>query len=261
MGLTKIEWTDYSFNPWWGCVKVSMGCEHCYAETFSKAKGWKVWGRENLKRFFPAGGAHWEEPMKWNRKAVFEGIRKRVFCASMADVFEIDPNVNEARDRLFKLIEATPMLDWLLLTKRPQNMIGLAPKSWSQGWPSNVVAMTSIENQLAADRRIPELLKVPAKRFGLSMEPLLEQVTLMRSTDLFDKPLGGFEPLEKISWVIVGGESGHAYRPFNPDWARLIRDLCRLYKVPFFMKQLGGTYGRKDIDLFPDDLKIREFYK
>jgi len=114
---SKIEWTHHTFNPWWGCVKVSPGCEHCYAEAFAKRVGKKVWGAQSDRRFF--GDPHWREPLKWHDEAVITGERRRVFCASMADVFEDRDELIPHRIRLFQLIANTPKLDWLLLTKRP----------------------------------------------------------------------------------------------------------------------------------------------
>jgi protein gp37 len=189
---SKIEWTDHTFNPWWGCVKVSPACEHCYAETFSKRVGQKVWGTKAPRRFF--GDKHWNEPLKWNAAAAAAGVRARVFCASMADVFEDREDLTPHLARLLKLIHETPNLDWLLLTKRPENWserIGriVAPKNdmdllmWIYNWgmgtpPQNVWIGTTVENQEYADRRIPELLKIPARVRFLSVEPMLGPVDL-----------------------------------------------------------------------------------
>ncbi|HEY2512934.1 MAG TPA: DUF5131 family protein, partial [Polyangiaceae bacterium] len=114
---SKIQWTDHTFNPWWGCQRVSPGCEHCYAEAFAKRTGHGVWGPTAQRRFF--GEAHWKEPLKWNEAAKRSGQRARVFCASMADVFEDRWELEPHRARLAGLIRVTPHLDWLLLTKRP----------------------------------------------------------------------------------------------------------------------------------------------
>lgn len=164
MENSKIEWTTHTFNPWWGCVKVSAGCEHCYAETFSKRTGHSIWGpaKTTSRRLFT--DKHWAEPLKWNETAQQAGERHRVFCASMADVFEDHPQVIDARQRLFELIDRTPYLDWLLLTKRPENIRRLWPFGWYDDqytWP-NIWLGTSVENQIAADTRIPHLLGIPA---------------------------------------------------------------------------------------------------
>ena len=121
---SKIEWTDHTFNPWWGCEKVSPGCAHCYADAFAKRLGHgttrpKLWGPGSERKV--ASEAMWREPIKWNRSAEKAGKRARVFCASMADVFEDRPDLLVPRARLFRLVAATPHLDWLLLTKRPEN--------------------------------------------------------------------------------------------------------------------------------------------
>ena len=102
-----IEWTDHTFNPWWGCARVSPACEHCYAETFSKRLGKNIWGVKADRRLF--GDDHWHKPLQWNRKVAKKNERKRVFSGSMCDVF--DKNAPEgARDRLWALIRETPML-------------------------------------------------------------------------------------------------------------------------------------------------------
>lgn len=219
---SAIEWTDHTFNPWWGCTKVSPGCVNCYAETFSNRYKYDVFGPRKSRRTF--GEGYWQEPIKWNRQAAQLGERKRVFCASMADVFEHNPRIEAEREKLWSLIEETPMLDWLLLTKRPENMRRFAP--WENEWPRNVWAMTSVENQELAQKRIPILLEVPAVVRGLSVEPLIGPVDL--------------EPwLENIQWVIVGGESGQGARQMKPDWVRNLRDQCTTAGVPFFFKQWG----------------------
>lgn len=237
MGIeTEIAWTDSTFNPWWGCFKISAGCKNCYADTFAKRVGLKVWGQDAEHRRF--GDKHWREPEKWNRAAERDGRRQRVFCASMADVFEGRNEDADDRARLFALIEATPHLDWLLLTKRPQNMIALAPDRWRGGWPPNAWAGTTVEDQNCGDERVPELLKVPAQIRFLSMEPLIAPV-IFRGRHWFDQTAdfmrGG------ISWAIVGGESGHGARPFDVAWARSIRRYCDEAGVAYFFKQAGAT--------------------
>ena len=178
---SKIEWTHHTFNHWWGCIKVSPGCEHCYAETLSKRYGHSIWGPAKTTQRRTFGEKHWVEPLKWDRLAQVSGERKRVFCASMADVFEDHPQLPSEREKLWALIEQTPMLDWLLLTKRPENVNRMLPDMWELGGlPSNIWIGTSVENQEQADKRIPELLKVPARVRFLSCEPLLGPVDLSR---------------------------------------------------------------------------------
>lgn len=245
---SKIEWTDHTFNPWWGCTRVSPGCVHCYAETFDKRVHGKEkahWGVSAGRRFF--GDKHWNEPLKWNAKAGAEGIRRRVFCASMADVFEDRPELVEPRARLFALIEATPGLDWLLLTKRPENMERLARDVWPDEWPPNVWAGCTVEDQQRADERILELVSVPAAIRFLSCEPLIGPVDLRRWLEI-DRLIdskewerSGFRP--EIDWVICGGESGHGARPMDPEWARSLRDQCQAAGVAFLFKQWGEHDG------------------
>ena len=172
---SRIEWTHHTFNPWWGCVKVSAACDHCYAETWAKRLGADVWGPKTERRFFT--DAHWKEPLRWNREASEAGERRRVFCASMADVFENRPDLIAPRARLLALIEQTPHLDWLLLTKRIHLVQKLLPKGYEL--PSNVWLGTTVENQDSADKRIKYLLKfkTPSVRF-LSCEPLLGPVDI-----------------------------------------------------------------------------------
>ena len=151
------------------------------------------------------------------------GKRSRVFCASMADVFEDNSALDAEREKLWRLIETTPMLDWLLLTKRPENMTRMTP--WKK-WPENVWAMTSVENQKEAESRIPILLDVPASILALSVEPLIGPVDLKRWID-------------KIDWVIVGGESGKNARPMEIEWVRRVRDQSLASNTAFFFKQWG----------------------
>lgn len=263
---SKIEWTDHTFNPWWGCVKISTGCAQCYAETMSKRFGhW--WGVDAERRFFNA--KHWAEPHKWNRQAEKNGVRAKVFCGSMCDFLErhsnpqIDALLNGTRIKLGRLILSTPHLTWLMLTKRLENFLALASKF---GWvdnpggfvgnidiPNNVWLGTSVENQATADKRIPELLKIPAKIRFLSVEPMLGPVSIWPwiTNPTLAASMHQTQPM--IDWAIVGGESGSNKRPFNPDWARSIRDQCKEAGVPFFMKQIDK------VQPVPDDLMIREF--
>lgn len=222
---SSIEWTHHTFNPWWGCVKVSPACTHCYAETWAKRVGQKLWGPRSKRRFF--SDEHWRAPVKWNAEAEVLGARHRVFCASMADVFEDRPELASHRARLFRLIESTPHLDWLLLTKRPEHAPGLARRAgWSGAWPRNVWAGTTVENQEYAAERIPHLLEIPAKVRFLSCEPLLGPVDL-----------GGW--ISSLDWVIAGGESGGKSRPMAPEWPRGIRDQCVAAGIAFHFKQWG----------------------
>jgi protein gp37 len=224
---SSIEWTDHTFNPWWGCSKVSPACDNCYAELWAKRMGHQVWGSAAGRRFF--SDAHWHEPLTWNEDARIARLRKRVFCASMADVFERRSELHAQRERLWKLIEATPWLDWLLLTKRPQNIQPMVP--WSLKWPANVWLGTTIETQMYAEKRLPFLLKNGSVVRFLSCEPLLGPLDL---THWFRK-----NGLHSIDWVIAGGESGPRSRPMHPDWAGNILRQCQKANVPFHFKQWG----------------------
>lgn len=223
---SKIEWTHHTFNPWWGCAKVSPACRYCYAETWAKRVGSQVWGKQSPRRFFT--DKHWKEPLRWNEDALVSKERPRVFCASMADVFERRSDLEEPRWRLWKLIEQTSNLDWLLLTKRPQNVIPMTP--WGAEFPSNVWVGTTVENQTWAKKRIPFLVKIPARVRFLSCEPLLSAIDL--------KPFFG-ERGRGIDWVIAGGESGPHSRPMNPDWVRGLRNQCEENGIAFHFKQWG----------------------
>lgn len=224
---TKISWTHHTFNPWWGCAKVSPACQNCYAEAWAKRVGSSVWGKDAPRRFF--GNAHWNEPLRWNREAELDGGRRRVFCASMADVFERRMELHERRARLWNLIEQTPFLDWLLLTKRPHNIRSMVP--WVEQWPENVWLGCSAENQNWADKRIPILQQIPAKVRFLSCEPLLGELDLRRYLSR--------DPTQSIHWVIAGGESGAHSRPMNPEWVRALRNQCLGVGTAFHFKQWG----------------------
>jgi protein gp37 len=231
---SRIEWTDHTFNPWWGCQRVSPACDHCYAETMAKRFGQKVWGAKAPRRFF--GEAHWAAPARWNADAIAAGVRRRVFCASMADVFEKRADLAPWREKLWALIRATPGLDWLLLTKRPQLITTRLPADWGAGY-RNVWLGTTTEDQTEAARRLPHLLGVPARVHFVSAEPLLGPVDL--------RPwLSG--PEHRLGWVIAGGESGAGARPSDRQWFRALRDQCREATVPFHFKQWGNWVPSDD---------------
>ena len=224
---SRIEWTDHTFNPWWGCVKVSPACEHCYAETWAKRLGKNIWGKRADRRFLSDN--NWLQPLKWNADANAKGQRARVFCASMADVFEDRRDLDDERQRLFKMISNTHSLDWLLLTKRTDMIQTLAP--WGASWPDNVWIGTTVEDQRRANERLPLLAKIPAVVRFISAEPLLGPLNL--------------EPwLENLDWVILGGESGAKSRPSNPKWFNDVVNQCVSAGVAVHFKQWGdwGPY-------------------
>ena len=251
-----IQWTTHTFNPWWGCEKVSPACKHCYAESFAKRVGKSVWGgADSERRFF--GAQHWNEPIKWNRDALKAGERHRVFCASMADVFEDRRDLDVERAKLWPLIAATPALDWLLLSKRwgSADIANMVPREWADGWPANVWAGATVEDQEQAEKRIPALLRVPAAISFLSMEPLLAPVDLSIYIGAGAGHRGSFMALHhearhrRPSWIILGGESGARARAIDLGWIRSLRDQARHAGVAVFVKQFGSvsTWGDDDM--------------
>ena len=260
---TKIEWATHTFNPWEGCQKTgSPGCALCYAEARNARFGGGVavnWGPGAPRR--RTSVANWRKPLAWNANhdAFFaeHGHRQRVFCASLADVFDNAVPV-EWRAELLQLIDLTPNLDWLLLTKRIGNVVPMLKDirravdgAYSIDlWPRpNIWLGATIVNQEEADRDIPKLLAVPAAKRFLSMEPLLGPVDIRWALSHPIVIAAGFlergrfapglETLRRLDWVIVGGESGHGARPMHPDWARSLRDQCKAAAVPFLFKQWG----------------------
>lgn len=245
---SKIEWTHHTFNPWWGCVRISPACKHCYAESWARRVGMDLWGARSDRRFF--GDAHWREPLKWNAAAAAAGERRRVFCASMADVFEKRAELDAWRARLWPLIEATPALDWLLLTKRPEHVATMAP--WSSIWPRNVWLGVTAENQKWAERRLPLLVATRAVVKFVSAEPLLGELDL-RSWLATAGDVGA-----GVNWVIAGGESGGSARPMNPLWAENLRDQCVLAGTAFHFKQWG--HWGPEADRVPKGARQIQFF-
>jgi protein gp37 len=235
-------------------MKVSEGCQHCYAETL--AKRWKhdIWGppATTHRRLFAA--KHWTEPLRWNEAARKAGVQRRVFSGSMCDVFEDHPDVGAARVLLWDVIERTPNLIWLLLTKRPENIEGMLPAEWGESrWYQNVWLGTSVENQEQARARIPALLAVEgAARYFLSCEPLLEPLDL--ASILCED---GSRALRLIDWAIIGGESGPHFRPMDLDWALDIKQQCDHYGTKFFFKQRAGPKPG-NLDGVPPELLVQE---
>lgn len=249
---SKIEWTNNTFNPWVGCVKVSPGCKYCYAEELMTRKGrWaNTWGPAATTERLRTSDDNWKKPLSWDKQAQKEGRRIKVFCSSLADVFERNDQLLNWRWDLIDLMTDTPNLDWQVLTKRPENVLDMTPWQWHKsewkdkpgftGWPQNIWIGTSVENQEQADKRIPYLLQIPAAVRFLSCEPLLGPVDLdgyigseLQLSD-YDFDIG-----DGVDWVIVGGESGPKARPMHPEWARGLRDQCQAAGVPFHFKQWG----------------------
>lgn len=250
---TEIAWCDSTFNPWIGCQKVSAGCDNCYAETLMDKRYHRVvWGPHGERK--RTSVANWRKPLSWNRKAIdaqddFESgmltkrpHRPRIFCASLADVFD-NQVPREWRIDLFDLIGATPELDWLLLTKRPENIAKMLPTYWSVDAHPNVWLGTTCEDQAAYDRRWPILRDVPAAVRFISYEPAIGPLRILGEDQFSRMP----------DWLICGGESGAGYRDMPSAWANDIGWICKANGIPFFMKQMAG---KKPI---PPGLLVREF--
>lgn len=247
---TGIEWTDSTFNPWWGCTKISPACDHCYAADLDKRTGGDHWGNVPRRR---TSEKNWNEPRRWQKRAAEfmteHGRKRRVFCASMADVF--DNQVDPAwRDDLWALIRECPDLDWLLLTKRPQNIEKMLPAYWDE-IKGSIWLGTTVEDQKRADQNIPFLLKHDSAVRFLSCEPMVGAIDLRNTWPDHTATLNPFTgearhllgmrgKLNPLSWVIAGGESGPKARVADPDWFRQLRDQCAENGVPFLFKQWGN---------------------
>lgn len=274
---TKIEWCDATFNPWMGCTKVGPGCDHCYAEvsTPSRTRGIQ-WGAGAARQ--RTSEANWKLPIRWNNsefmqcanckwrgdqnewrglhasrccaQPMLDPARRRVFCASLADVFDNDVDPQWRAD-LFYLIYITPNIDWLILTKRIGNAVEMIDEAITgahlrtanaRHWPwANVWLGATVVNQAEADRDVPKLLQVPARVRFLSIEPMLGAVDLSRYFEQYPDYNGVrvVQNNEGPDWIIAGGESGPKARPMHPDWIRSLRDQCAAAAVPFLFKQHG----------------------
>lgn len=229
---TKISWADMTFNPWIGCTRVSPACDGCYAAHLMETRLGRVeWGApgKGVGTRLRTSDANWWKPVAWDRKAGKDGTRPFVFCSSLADVFD-NQVPTEWRVDLFDMIRKTPNLVWLLLTKRPGNIIKLS--DMAGGLPANAAIGTTVEDQERANLNVPALRKAkaatqPAFSF-LSCEPLLGPIVIPE--------------IAHIDWVITGGETdqgAHKARPTNPQWFRDIRDQCADDNLPFHHKQNG----------------------
>ncbi len=255
---TKIQWTHHTFNPWIGCTKVSEGCKFCYAEALMDHRYHRVkWGPQGTR----SKTKTWKDPLRWNREAAEKGERHKVFCASLADVFEDRPELVSWREELFQLIGRCDSLDWLLLTKRPENITTMWPDSFPR-LRENVWLGTSLATQRNADECIDRLVTARelSNTLFLSVEPQIEYIDLNSW-------------LHQIDWVIVGGESKQGKdepRRFDIRWAADILHECREFSVPCFIKQFGSNAfeGKKrlifkdhhggDITEWPQELQVRE---
>ena len=242
---SKIEWCHHTMNFWIGCTKVGPPCDHCYAENMSNRYGWVTWGPHGERK--RTSEANWKKPYQWAKAARGTGVRPRVFSLSLGDW--LDNQVPQQwRLDMAKVIEATPELDWLLLTKRIQNFKRLAP------WPTpprNVWLGITCGSQPEYDRDWPMLAAIDASVRFISYEPALGPLDLTQrpGTPNSDVNTRAVHP----SWIICGGESGSGARTMDPAWARRLRDQCADYGVAYFFKQMTG---KKPI---PPDLLVRQF--
>jgi protein gp37 len=266
---SKIEWTDHTVNFAIGCEKVSEECTNCYAESLDKRYQWgggTHWGKDK-PRYIRAATAL-KECQRLNAKARESGRIDKVFINSLSDTFEGRGDLETARTFLFEAIATCESLIFQLLTKRPENVRAQVPTVWLEQWPENAWIGTTTGLQKTADKRIPELLKIPAKVRFLSCEPLLGAVEIFKTTCLgcgkekctSDCPAGTVttgpgNANSRIQWIICGGESGSRKRPMDLAWARSLRDQCASAGVAFFMKQIDK------VQPIPDDLMIRQFPK
>jgi protein gp37 len=295
---TAISWCDSTNNPWKICTPVGPGCKNCYAAALSKRYGWGEYAAGVPRQRTSA--ANWKLPIRWNKAKFFEcqdchwrgegkdgrshrldfsycpacnstrirEARRRVFCASLSDVFdnEVDP---AWRADLFKMIEATPNLDWLLLTKRIGNAQRLvddvaAAEGWITAmdfgyrWPQNVWLGATVVNQEEVDRDVPKLLAVPARVRFLSIEPMLGEISF---EGIFANPRDcrdGTNVLEVLDQIICGGESGPKARPFDLRWVRRLQEQCESAGVAFHWKQHGEWLGTAPEHRKPDTFKRRK---
>lgn len=257
MGATGIEWTigpngepGFTFNPWIGCTKISSACDNCYAETAS-IKMDVIWGPHGARRAI--SDATWDAPKAWNRRAAREGRRFRVFCASMADVLDNHHSIDDRwRSWLYELILNTPHLDWLLLTKRPENASKFLPEPWFKGkWPQNVWFGATAENQPRFDHVAQHLRQIPAPVRFLSVEPMLGRIILP------------FDANQFVDWIIVGGESGKLadIRDTAPEIMRLLVGQSMAMQIPVFVKQMPQLSFRRDykrFERFPVPVRVRQ---
>jgi protein gp37 len=250
---TGISWCHSTFNPWHGCTKISPGCDNCYAETLDKRFGEPHWGKGVPRKVM--SDAYWKEPLKWNRLAAASGKPWRVFCASMADVMDDEAPAGQ-RERLWELIDNTPNLTWLLLTKRPTRYTSyLPPDGFKHG---NVWLGTSAENHRFYEVRW-SVLRIVSQEFDLvsfvSYEPALGPLRVLEFAREHDSDGHSTSP----DWLICGGESGSGRRPMEQSWAEDVASDCEIVGTKFWMKQLSAQTPAKGADLIPAHLLIHEF--
>jgi protein gp37 len=239
MAETLIAWAYYAFAPWIGCTQLSEACDFCYAIAWAHRFHYVDWNGPPRR----TSASYWRKPLAWDRQAALAGERRRVFCSELSDVFD-NQVPTEWRDDLWRLIDQCRNLDWMLLTKRPQNIPKMLPDGWP--WPHVWLGVTA-ETQEWWDRRIRLLSSIPAPVHFVSVEPMLEPVDIGATSG--------------IDWVICGAEHAKAgkARPMELAWARSLRDQCRSADVAFFMKQICNAGHPVAIDRWPEDLRVRQF--
>lgn len=233
---SKIEWTDHTINFWWGCTKVSEACRYCYAALLDAMRG----------PLFDEGRVHWgpnaprwvkidsatKDVRRFAKKGAKLGIRYRVFVNSMSDTFEDHPQLPAAREILFAEIEKHPGMDFLLLTKRPENVRGMVPPHWLENWPAHVWMGTTVENQEMADKRIPELLNIPARIRFLSCEPLLEKLDIGLR----------FDKVPAAKWWPSGESTPEGPYPWPSRWVQLRYEVRSDFPTSPVMRAAPGIY-------------------
>lgn len=274
---SKIEWTQATWNPITGCDKVSQGCKNCYAEIMHR-RLMKMHPRKYSKPFL--GNIQWhiddlKTPTNTKKPTVF-------FVNSMSDLWHKDVPFDFI-DAVFSEMSRNERHTFQILTKRPEIALKFFNARAGHAWTKNVWIGVSVEDQKAADERIPLLLQIPAAIRFLSCEPLLGPIDLIACTtwppdkcpycDFIGRGIldengrmcpecsSYMDRMPMIDWVIVGGESGHKARPMHPDWVRAIRDQCNACSVPFFFKQ-WGQWGpeEKAIELLKPDQALGVFH-
>ncbi len=284
--ISKISWTNATFNGWIGCHEVSPACDACYARTLAERYGWAKWGKDTPRH--RTSISYWKQPLKWDAEAAKNGERLRVFAFSLADVFEDRRDLDPWRADLWTLIEQTPNLDWMLLSKRAAAIEKLLPPAWLKNPRPNVWLGVTAENQRRAEERIPLLLSVPAAVHWISAEPLLGPIDFRPwfrgahhpvTHDRLDAPDGArIEGEERIgdswrravglNWIIVGGESGEKPRRMDPAWANDILDQCRQGGAAYHFKQKGTVLAEelgckdkagKNPAEWPPEFRVQEF--
>lgn len=243
---SKINWTEFTWNPWWGCNHVSSECDFCYIEDIMRKLGHdpKKVNRTSDKTFY--------KPLKLEEPTV-------IFTCSMSDFFH--KQADKWRDKAWKVIKDTPRHTYQILTKRPERILECLPEDWGEGYPNVWLGVSVGSNEPKAIRRINILKLIPVKIRFISFEPLIEDIKITS------------EKLKGIHWAIIGGESGRfkngtipQFREAKPEWFRSLRDICKEAGVLVWFKQAGTYLARKHgmsgkgerLDQIPPDLRIRE---